>query len=407
MDFAPPAPQPTKHRDKIPFWLPLLLGFLQAVGPISIDMYLPAFPAIEAEFHTSTGSAQITLATWVLGLSVGQMLQGALSDRFGRRRPLIVGTALYTLGAIGCALSGGIPQMAFWRFIAALGGSASMIAPRAVVRDIADGTDATRLMSRLILILGAAPILAPSLGGLVLQWATWRDIFWITAGYGALGTILAAAFLPDTLPYARRVALHPVSLLRRWRAILTERGFLTHALMLAFSAFSLFAYLGGSPVVFIQHYHMTPGHFAILFGGVAASYVLCAQINVFLIRRLGLGGVLRVTSNLYLLFTAATVVLALTNWGGAIALGVSLALAQGMIGFLSPSATVGSLTRHAAHAGSASALLGTLQFLIGCSSGFMIGPLMAWMGGSALPMAVLMALGAVAVKLADRARPAD
>jgi len=405
MDATPPGLSVFGATRKIPFWLPLLLGFLQAVGPISIDMYLPAFPAIEHDFHAATGSAQLTLATWVLGLSLGQMVHGALSDRFGRRLPLVAGTALYTLGAMGCALSGSIAQLAFWRFVAALGGSASMIAPRAIVRDVAHGVDATKLMSRLILILGAAPILAPSLGGFVLIYANWRWIFWITAGYGALGTILAAAFLPDTLVISRRVPLDMGALLIRWKGILTERVFLTHALMLSFSSFALFAYLGGTPVVFIQHFGLTPGQFAIVFGSVAAAYVLCSQLNIFVIHRLGIGGVLRLASTLYLLVTVVLVGFAFADWGGAVALGVVLAMAQGLIGFLAPAATVGALTKHAAHAGSASALLGTMQFLIGCSAGFVIGPLMSMFGGSAVPMALLMAGGALAIKIADRARP--
>ena len=154
---------------KIPGWLPILLGFLQAVGPVSTDMYLPAFPAIEASFHTGPGTAQVTLGTWFLGLAVGQLVQGTLADRFGRRRPLLLGTLLYTFGAVGCAMSGSMGAMAAWRFVAAVGGSASMVIPRAIVRDISEGHEQARLMSRLILVLGVAPILAPTLGGLLLD----------------------------------------------------------------------------------------------------------------------------------------------------------------------------------------------------------------------------------------------
>jgi DHA1 family bicyclomycin/chloramphenicol resistance-like MFS transporter len=164
-----------------PRWLPLLLGYLQAVGPMSIDMYLPAFPAIEADYHAAQGAAQITLATWILGLSVGQLVQGSLADRFGRRVPLLLGTAIYTVASVGCAVAPSIAWLAFWRFVAAFGGSASMIVPRAVVRDVAEGQAAAHMMSRLILILGVAPVLAPSLGGLVLTFASWRVIFWIVA----------------------------------------------------------------------------------------------------------------------------------------------------------------------------------------------------------------------------------
>lgn len=387
---------------KLPRWLPLLLGFLQAVGPISIDMYLPAFPAIEHDFHAPAGAAQITLATWILGLSVGQLAQGALADRFGRRNPLLVSTGIYALACCGCALAPSIAWLAFWRFVAAIGGSASMIVPRAVVRDIATGHQAARMMSRLILVLGAAPVLAPSLGGAVLQFANWRWIFWITAGYGALGGVLAAAFLPDTLAVSARHRLHLASMLARYRAILTERNFLTHALMLASTSFALFAYLGGTPTVFITGFHQTPGQFAVIFGFVAAVYVAGAQLNPRVTRRLGLSATLRWASLAYLGMTLVLMALALRGGGSPWTMGVVLAMTQGLTGFIAPTATVGALTHHAAHAGSASAVMGTLQFLIGSSAGFLI----AWStDGTALPMAALMLAGAAGMKLADLCRP--
>ena len=383
--------------------LPVLLGFLQAVGPVSIDMYLPAFPAIERGFGSAAGSAQVTLATWILGLSVGQLALGALADRFGRRAPLLMGTAVYALSSAGCALAPSIAWLAAWRFVAAIGASASMIVPRAVVRDVSDGHDAARLMAQLILILGAAPILAPSLGSLVLQFGGWRDIFWIMSGYGALGLAVAAWKLPDTLAPHHRMPIHAASLLLRYRAILTERGFITHALVLSFVCFALFAYLGGMPTVFIGQFGLSTGHFAIVFGVVAAGYILCSQLNVHLTRRLGLSRSLHITTTLYLALTAALVAMALLHRSTPLAMGALLAAAQGLTGFIGPTATVGALTRHAAHAGSASAVLGTMQFLIGSSSGFLI----AWMtDGTALPMVGLMLAGAVGMKIADLCRPA-
>jgi DHA1 family bicyclomycin/chloramphenicol resistance-like MFS transporter len=385
-----------------PRWLPILLGFLQAVGPVSIDMYLPAFPAIEASLHAPAGGAQFTLGTWILGLACGQLLQGALSDRFGRRVPLLIGTALYTAASAGCAMAPSIAWLATWRFVAAVGGSASMIVPRAVVRDIAEGHEAARLMSRLILVLGVAPVLAPSLGGLVLRFANWRDIFWIMAGYGALATILATWLLPDTLHATRRTNLHLATMLQRWFAILTERAFITHALIVAACAFALFAFLGGSPTVFIEQYHLSPAAYGALFGCVSVVYIACSQLNVVITRRLGLGRTLSIITSVYLGMALLVVVAAVTGAGGPLALAFCLAFTQGLAGFMVPTATVGALTRHAAHAGSASAVLGTLQFVIGCSSGFLIAVLT---NGTALPMAGLMLLGALGAKIADLARP--
>ena len=168
-------------------WLTLLLGFLSAVGPVSTDMYLPSFPALELSLGGAPGSAQITLAAWFAGLAFGQLSQGTLSDRFGRRRPLLVGTVIYTLASIGCATAPSIPIFSAFRVLAAFGGSASVVVPRAVVRDISDGHDAARMLSKLILVMGAVPILAPALGGAVLAIASWRVIFWAASVYGVLG----------------------------------------------------------------------------------------------------------------------------------------------------------------------------------------------------------------------------
>jgi DHA1 family bicyclomycin/chloramphenicol resistance-like MFS transporter len=382
-------------------WLPILLGFLQAVGPISTDMYLPAFPAIEASFHAPDGSAQITLGSWVLGLALGQIIQGSLSDRFGRRGPLLVGTVVYTAGSVGCALSGSIGVMSAWRFMAAVGASASMVIPRAIVRDISEGHEAARLISRLILVLGAAPILAPTLGGAVLQIGSWRTIFWINAFYGALALLAASWKLPDTLPAAARIGIHPYATLMRYRHILAERGFITHVLMMSCYAFALFAYLGGSPSVFIDHYHFTPGQYALVFGGVAALYILCSQLNMKLVRRFDLDGTLHRVSWLYLVLAMTMLTLALVNAAATWFIAV-LALTHGLNGFLSPTATVGALRHHGAQAGSASALMGMMQFGIGASGGFVVG----WLtNGTAVPMAGLMLAAGAAAKLADLCRP--
>jgi DHA1 family bicyclomycin/chloramphenicol resistance-like MFS transporter len=389
---------------RIPRWLPYLLGFVQAVGPLSVDMYLPAFPALEHDLHAAPGGAQITLATWILGLSFGQLGMGAVADRFGRRVPVVFGLAAYTAATACCAMAPSIAWLSTWRFVAALGASASMIVPRAIVRDLTDGHDAARLMAQLLLILGAAPILAPSLGGLVLEFGGWRDIFWVMAGFGSLGFVLAVAVLPDTLAVGGRVALHPIAMLARYRTILTERGFLTHALVMCGLGFALFAYLGGMPALFIERFHLSPGQFAIVFGLVAASYILCTQLNVHLTHALGLSRSLHLTTALYVLVTLALTAIALgqRRWPWEIA--ILLMIGQGLVGFMSPTATVGALSGHSAHAGSASAVLGTLQFAIGSSSGF----IMAWMtDGSALPMMGLMLAGAVAAKLADLCRPAS
>ena len=278
---------------RFPTWLPALLGVLIAVGPVSTDMYLPAFPAIEAALGGRPGTAQLTLATWFAGLAIGQVTQGTLSDRFGRRGPLIAGTALYTLASVGCAVAPDLPTLAAMRFVAAFGGSASMVIPRAIVRDLADGHAAARLMSRLMLVFGAAPILAPSLGGLVLGVAGWQAIFWITALYGVLCCVAVVLLLPETLPPRARMRLGPLALVGRWRAVLTERSFLSHAFIMGGVSFAMFAYLGGSPDVFIAQFHLTPGWYGALFGVCAAGFIATSQVNPMLLPRFGAGRLMR------------------------------------------------------------------------------------------------------------------
>ena len=276
-----------------PAWLPILLGFLTAVGPATTDMYLPAFPSIEASFGAPAGSAQLTLAAWFAGLAVGQMTQGTLSDRFGRKRPLIVATAVYTLACLGCALAPSIQWLAAFRALAAIGASAGMVIPRAMVRDLAEGHAAAVLLSRLSLVMGAAPILAPALGSAVLAFADWRGIFWILTAYGVACWVLVVMLLPDTLAEERRIRLRLGEQLARYRSILAERGFLTHAAMGAFATFAFFAYLGGSSPVFIQGFGLTPVQYAMIFGANSFGLICCAQLNPLLLRRFGHSRVLR------------------------------------------------------------------------------------------------------------------
>ena len=387
---------------RFPSWLPVLLGVLSAVGPISTDMYLPAFPAIEAAYGGGAGTAQVTLATWFLGLAIGQITQGSLSDRFGRRGPLIVGTAIYTLASIGCALAPDLTTFALLRGVAAFGGSASMVIPRAVVRDISEGYAAAKMMSRLILIMGVAPILAPTLGGFLLGAASWHAIFWVCALYGGICCLLVAWKLPDTLPKSMRVSLDPGRMVHRYAAILTERGFVTHALTGGFSMFGMFAYLGGSPAVFIEQFGLRPSFYGAMFGACAAGFIAGSQVSPRLLPRFGAGRVMRVAVRVYLVATLCLGVLAFARVGPWWLTALPILVSLTTMGFVLPNATVGALQRHANHAGSASALMGMLQFCLGAISGLSVG---LFADGTSRPMAVLMIAGALGAVIAEAARP--
>jgi DHA1 family bicyclomycin/chloramphenicol resistance-like MFS transporter len=385
-----------------PSWLPLLLGLLTAVGPISTDMYLPAFPAIEAAFGGHPGTAQVTLATWFAGLAFGQLTQGMLADRFGRRRPLIAATALYTLASVGCAVAPNLATLAVMRALAAFGGSASMVIPRAVVRDLADGHAAARLLSQLVLVMGVAPILAPTLGALVLRVAGWQAIFWIVAVYGGVCCILVWWTLPETLPPARRVRLGGTAIVLRHGWILVERSFLTNALVIGCVSFGLFAYLGGAPDVYVSRFGLSPSAFGVLFGVCSLAFIGASQFNPGLVRRFGPGPVMRAAVRVSLVAALVLCGLALADRGPWWAIAGSVAVMLATLSLTFPNATIGALSRHAAYAGSASALLGTMQFVLGAISGLSVG-LIA--DGTAWPMAGLMLLGAVGAVVADLCRP--
>lgn len=391
---------------RMPVWLILLLGSLSAVGPLSTDMYLPAFPVLDATLGGGTGSAQITLAAWFAGLAVGQFTQGPFSDRLGRRAPLLVGMSIYTLGSIGCATSHGIWSFTAFRFLAALGGSAGMVIPRAIVRDIATGPQGARIMSQLMLVLGVVPILAPTLGGMVLSVASWRWIFWIATFYGLISLLLVAWTLPDTLPRENRLRLPPVEVLGRYLTILTDRSFLSNTCICGFASFVIFAYLSGAPIAFERILRFSPTQFGVLFGVNAFFYILCTQINAHVVHRVGMErllnfgiGLLVVSSSLFLVLVLAGIA-----GSGRPALYVSLPI-MGMLasmGFISPNATVFALAGHARHAGSASALLGTLQFGLGSISGIAMGVMRPT---SLMPMAIIIMGGVVGLVLANASRP--
>ncbi len=379
-----------------------MLGVLAAVGPLSTDVYLPAFPALERSLHAPSGSAQITLATWFAGLSIGQLVQGPLSDRLGRRAPLLVGTVVFTCASAGCALAPSITVLAVFRFLAALGASASMVVPRAIVRDLRDGHDARRLMAQLTLVMGAVPIVAPSLGGLLLTVASWRVIFWICVLYGVTVLMLVLRVLPDTLPPARRIRVDLLSQVSRYVFIIRERSFITHAMMVGMALFGLFAYLSGSPVAYVREFGLTPSEYALAFSANAAVYIGSIQLSVPWSARVGTDRALSITSSVFVVASLVLLAITLTRFGGLWGVLGGVAFVMFSIGLLGPVAPVAALARHGPHAGSASALLGTLQFLLGAAAAFLVG---AIDDGTARPMAVLIVFASVAVKIADRLRP--
>jgi len=393
---------PAAEKDAWPRWLPRLLGYFIAVGPAATDMYLPAFPSVEATFHTAPGTAQLTLAAWFAGLAVGQIMQGTLSDRFGRRRPLMAGFTVFAIAMVGGALAPNLETLAILRFVGAMGASAGMVISRAVVRDLAEGERGAILMSRLVLVMGVAPILAPSVGAAFLTFASWRFIFWFQAVYGASCAFLAWRILPETLPEERRINVGVAQIITRYGSILREPVFRAHAIMGGGSTFCMFAYLGGSSPVFIQGFGLSPSEFGLIFGLCSCGLIAGSQINARLLPRLGLSFMLRFISRVSL---AATIVLLVLSWSGVHVLWMIVApvfLALSCQGFTNGNVTAGALGRHAGHAGSAAALMGVGQFALGATSGLLVGLLT---DGTPRGMALLMVCGSLCAVVADLFRP--
>jgi len=363
-------------------------------------MYLPAFPAIARDFH-SAGAPQLSLAAYFFGLAVGQMTQGPLSDRLGRRGPLLVGLMIYTVASLGCAVCWSVSSFVLFRFLAAAGCSAGVVIPRAMVRDLADGPAAAKLFSKLMLVMGVAPIAAPMLGALSMSVGNWRLIFGLAAIYGVLAVVLIWYFLPDTLPPERRTRLGPGAVVVRYVAIFRERSFITHAMILMFTSAGLFAFLSGSPQIFVGLYGWSAAEYAALFGVTAIAYIGYNQLNPILVTRYGITPVISVAGNILL---GSSLLLVALAWHplGPFAVLAALMIGEAGFGLVMPCSMVGALSHHQAHAGSASALMGTLQYSGGALSCLAMG---AWAENSATPMAVAMLVCASLAVLAASLRP--
>lgn len=370
----------------------LLLGALTAFAPMSIDMYLPSFPQLGQSLQANPGAVQLTLAIFFIGLSVGQAIYGPLSDHYGRKPLLLIGVGLYILASIGCGLAPNIETLIAMRLLQALGGCAGVVLARAVVRDLFDHQMAARIFSALMLVMGLAPILAPLLGGWVLAHFGWRAIFVILALFG-LACLLGVAFgLRESRPVATVQPLHLGRTLRTYLNLLRDPVFLGYALAGGISMAGMFAYITGSPFVFIQLYKVPATDFGWLFGLNAAGLILASQVNARLLSRYSPEALLRAALKFGALCGILLFVVAATRFAGLIGLMVPLFCFIASLGFTNPNSTAGALKHHGHQAGSAAALLGAFQFGVATLSGAAVGLLQ---DGTARPLAGVIAVTAV------------
>ena len=372
--------------------LVLILGLLSAIGPFAIDMYLPALPQIGSSLGAQVGAVQASLTAFFLSLGVGQLLYGPVSDMVGRKPPLYFGLAVFALASVGCAMATSIETLVVLRFIQGLGAAAGMAVPRAVVRDLHTGHAAARMMSLLMLVFSVSPILAPLAGSGVIAVSSWRGVFWAVAVAAVIG--LAAVFmgLKETRGAAARLDSSVAGALRAYGVLLRDWHYLGLVFIGGCAMAGFFVYLAGSPFVLINYYGLSSTQYSLAFGLNAIAFIGAAQFTGWLGQRFGLVRVVKVAAT-----GSGLVMLSLLSYyllGGerlAVLIGLYF-VASALMGLVIPTTSVLALEDHGAIAGTASALLGTLQMLSGAAAMQIVG---LFSTGKPLPMVVGMATGAL------------
>ncbi len=377
----------------------ILFGILIATGPLSVDMYLPSFPAIAKAMHTQMPAVQSSLAVFFLGLALGQLVYGALADRYGRKRPLLAGFALFVIASAGCALSREIETLIFWRFLQAFGCCAGIVLARASVRDLFETRDVARAFSMLMLVMGVAPIVGPLLGGYIGAWLGWAAIFWCLTAYGAINCVLIVLRYPETLPLEKRQARFSVTQsLRVYKLLLTDRHFLRYALAGSLAQSGMFTYITASPYVLIEYYGLPSTWYGWIFGLNAFGLIAASQINHRLLKTQMLDSILSRALYALMGIGAVLVLCALTDLWLPIFMAF-LFVYIALLGMVFPNSSAAALEFQAARAGSAAALLGSLQF---GAAALVAGAISQLHAASAVPMAGAMALAAVAANMVYR-----
>ncbi|HYH14932.1 MAG TPA: multidrug effflux MFS transporter [Flavisolibacter sp.] len=370
----------------------LLLGLLSALGPFSIDMYLPGFPAIADDLGTSVDAISYSLSSFFVGICIGQIICGPLLDRYGRKRPLIGGLVLYILASVGCALATSIEVLILFRFLQALGGCVGMVAPRAIVRDVFPVEENAKVFSLLILILGVSPIIAPTAGSFVIANYGWHQVFVILAIATTLLLVAVYFFLRESRPPDPQFSLRPAPILRAFGSVLKVPQFYTYAIAGGLVSAALFAYLSGSPFVFMNLYGLSEQQYGWIFGLVAAGLITTSQLNNLLLKKYNSEQIIRVTITLQSLIGLTLVLGTYLNWFGLAGIITCIALFLSCQGFSFPNASALSMAPFTKEAGSASALLGAMQMGLGALASALVG---VFNNGTAVPLAAVMAACAV------------
>jgi MFS transporter, DHA1 family, multidrug resistance protein len=370
------------------FELIVLMGVLQAFAPLSIDMYLPSMPLLEKVFHATTAQVQITLVTFLLGFALGQAVYGPITDRFGRKPPLYVSLTLFVASSAACALCKSVNALAFFRLLQAIGACGGAVVSRAMVRDLFPPIELRKIFSMLVLVLGVSPLISPFIGGYLLVWFGWKSIFFTQASLGVLMLIAMHFRLSESLAPENVRPLHMDHVTATYTHLLRDRTFLGASLVCGFSSAGMFAYIASAPFVFINIYKLPPQQFGWLFGIIAAGLIGASQVNGRMSHNIPLWKVLRVANIVQLVSGFAVLATAAAGIGGMFGIFAPVFVYMCATGFVFPNGSAIAMMRHGNMAGTASALLGTNQFVIAAVTTIVLGFID---NSSAMPMAIVIA----------------
>ncbi|HKO80803.1 MAG TPA: multidrug effflux MFS transporter [Chitinophagaceae bacterium] len=347
------------------FFLILILGALNTITPFSIDMYLPAFPRIAADLHTSISNVALSVSTYFLGFALGQILYGPLLDRFGRKPPLYAGLVLYLIATIGCFTAGTIEMLWVVRFIQALGGCVASVAAMAMVRDFFPVEKSAVVISFLVLILGASPLLAPTVGSFIVGWWGWHFVFVILAVITFIVLVVVFFFLPEGHQPDKTISLKPAPIINGFKEVLTEPRFYVFALAGTFSFSGLFVYVAHSPAIFMDHFQLSEKLYGGVFALLSVGFIGGSQLNHILTRHFSNRQILKIVLLVQVILAILFLMGSMNSWYGLAAVIVFLFLLLSCCGITYPNAAALCMAPFSKNAGTASALLGFIQIGVG------------------------------------------
>ncbi|KQO21202.1 multidrug transporter [Flavobacterium sp. Leaf82] len=365
----------------------LILGSLTALGPFSIDMYLPGFSGIAKDLHTTVAKVSMSLSSYFIGISAGQLLYGPLLDRFGRKKPLFIGLLVYILASLGCVYVTNIDSFILLRFIQAVGSCAATVASVAMVRDLFPVKDIPKVFSLLMLVLGLSPMLAPTIGGYVTEDYGWHTVFFILMCMGIAILIAAQLGLPNSYKPDTSISLKPKPIISNFLKVLKEPQFFTYAFTGSIAFSGLFTYVAASPIVFMDIYHVDAKTYGWIFAFMSVSFIGSSQLNSVLLKRFSSEQMIFAALIIQSVISIVFLILSVNNLLGLYETIAMLFLFLGCLGISNPNTAGLTMAPFAKNAGSASALMGAIQLGLGALASFAVG---VFVKNSVAPMVLIM-----------------